>query len=335
MPATVKYKLTLSRDEAVAGTKKVITVYGIPLEVTVPAGVRSGSLMKLSRALRITESYYADVVIRIKVKGRYHPGVIAGVIVAVAVACFFIRAGLPPAGDASGHVFTNGAIECGADGEPIELINNPAATDPTYEELIAFIKEDPTDKHLYSQNYVCSDFAESVHNNAEAAGIRAAWVAIELMGRDEGHACNAFETTDRGLVYIDCTGEEPGGHTRGSLDQALTPSWDAVAYLEIGREYGLINVDYATSLSYSFYEEYRQRWQEFQARLDVYNSEVERHNQEVSGQVYIRGSAEEQRILAWEAELEEERQELEKLAEELGESCYEEVGIVADVYVNW
>ena len=23
---------------------------------------------------------------------------------------------------------------------------------------------------------------------------------------DAGHACNAFETTDRGLVYIDCTG---------------------------------------------------------------------------------------------------------------------------------
>jgi hypothetical protein len=22
----------------------------------------------------------------------------------------------------------------------------------------------------------------------------------------EGHACNAFQTTDRGLIYIDCTG---------------------------------------------------------------------------------------------------------------------------------
>jgi len=78
-----------------------------------------------------------------------------------------------------------------------------------------------------------------------------------------------------------------------------------------------------------------QKWQEFETRLESYNSEVERHNQEISGEVYITGSAAEKRISAWEAELEKEGQELEKLAEELGESRYEQVGIVKDIHINW
>jgi hypothetical protein len=53
---------------------------------------------------------------------------------------------------------------------------------------------------------VCADFAETLHNNAEKAGWRAAYVGIDLAGSERGHALNAFQTTDQGLVYIDCTG---------------------------------------------------------------------------------------------------------------------------------
>ena len=54
-------------------------------------------------------------------------------------------------------------------------------------------------------SFVCADFAEMLHNNAEAAGIRAAYVCIMLLNETEGHTLNAFETTDKGLVFIDCT----------------------------------------------------------------------------------------------------------------------------------
>jgi hypothetical protein len=67
-----------------------------------------------------------------------------------------------------------------------------------------------------SNPHVCADFAERLHNNAELAGIRCAYVSITLVeypdpynygiSSSTGHACNAFQTTDRGLVYIDCTG---------------------------------------------------------------------------------------------------------------------------------
>jgi hypothetical protein len=86
------------------------------------------------------------------------------------------------------------------------LINNPDAVNPTYQEVLNFIWMDTTDSYRYILNYyMCGNFAETVHNNAEAAGIRTATVFIRFE-HGVGHAINAFLTTDRGLVYIDSTG---------------------------------------------------------------------------------------------------------------------------------
>jgi hypothetical protein len=201
------------------------------------------------------------------------------------------------------YIYENGAVYVGGDGEPIELINNLNVTNPTFAELIAFVKEDPTDEHYYATDvdvyvgaaevpYVCSDFAEDVHNNAEAAGIRTAWVSIDFEGDDEGHALNAFETTDRGLVYIDCTGQgllslllsyDVVKTEQGiSLVETNPTNWDKVAYVEIGKEYGVIDIAKASSLSYSFYEECEQKWQEYTTLVSDYNDEVTQFNQEVS-----------------------------------------------------
>lgn len=201
------------------------------------------------------------------------------------------------------YIYENGAVHVGGDGEPIELINNLNATNPTFAELIAFVKEDPTDEHYYATDvdvyvgaaevpYVCSDFAEDVHNNAEAAGIRTAWVSIDFEGDDEGHALNAFETTDRGLVYIDCTGQgllslllsyDVVKTEQGiSLVETNPTNWDKVAYVEIGKEYGVIDIAKASSLSYNFYEEYEQKWQEYTTLVSDYNDEVTQFNKEVS-----------------------------------------------------
>jgi flagellar biosynthesis GTPase FlhF len=88
----------------------------------------------------------------------------------------------------------------------LALTNNSTAKDPTWKELLDFLFEDRTDKKLYVDGvYMCGSFAEEVHNNAEAHGIRAAFVAIHFYN-EQPHAINAFKTTDRGLVYIDDTG---------------------------------------------------------------------------------------------------------------------------------
>lgn len=94
----------------------------------------------------------------------------------------------------------------GADGSRIILYNNVSATDPSYEKLKTFLNTDLTDSIPYAVNsFVCSDYAEAVHNNAEKSGIRAAYVSVYFYERNKGHACNAFNTTDRGLVFVDCT----------------------------------------------------------------------------------------------------------------------------------
>ena len=246
------------------------------------------------------------------------------------------------------YIYENGNVLVGGDGEPIELINNPNATNPTYAELIAFIQQDTTDTNDYLENpiigYVCADFAEDVHNNAEAAGIRVALVSINFEGSDKGHACNAFDTTNMGLIYIDCTGQSFSDKLNLRLVETEEgfsfvsegpTSWDAIAYVEIDKEYGLIPITKSKALTYSFYEEYKQKWQEYRDLLNDFNNEVAQFNQEVRGKTYYEGSPELARIEAWKAELEKQNKLIDKLSEELGNVWFEPKGIVEDISTYW
>jgi len=90
----------------------------------------------------------------------------------------------------------------------LTLTNNSTAENPTWNQLLDFLRSDKTDKNLYIEDvYMCGSFAEDLHNNAEAKGIRAAFVAVHF---DIGvpHAINAFKTADQDLVYIDATGSD-------------------------------------------------------------------------------------------------------------------------------
>jgi len=145
-------------------------------------------------------------------------------------------------------------------GDFIVLINNKNAVNPTYSQLLNFLQVDNTDQFHYQrtfsviemyygspeshidltriQNIIdgneqpslpqkCGDFAERLHNNAEKAGIRCAYVSINLAGYSGGHALNAFQTTDRGLVYIDDTGITSPGPS----------NCDKTVSLQVGQQY--------------------------------------------------------------------------------------------------
>lgn len=78
---------------------------------------------------------------------------------------------------------------------------------PTHKELLEFLAGDKTDSNLFiSGEYVCFDFAAALNNNAEASGIRAAYVRIR--SKEWGHAVVAFETVDSGLVFIEPQSDE-------------------------------------------------------------------------------------------------------------------------------
>jgi len=72
----------------------------------------------------------------------------------------------------------------------------------THRELREFLAEDKTDANRYVPGeYICFDFAAELNNRAETKGIRAAYVRIRF--QEWGHAIVAFETVDRGLVFIE------------------------------------------------------------------------------------------------------------------------------------
>ena len=247
------------------------------------------------------------------------------------------------------YTYENGKVLIGGDGEPIILIDNPDATDPTYAELVAFIKQDTTDANHYRETppliaYVCADFAEDVHNNAEAAGIRAASVSVDFEGGGDGHALNAFDTVDLGLIYIDCTGQSFEEKLNFHLEETddgyevvydNPESWDAVAYLEVSEEYGLVPLDSANVLHYGFYEEYRENWQIYKQILADFNDSADRFNQEIKGKTFYEGTPELERMEAWRADLEEMAKLLEELGQELGSIWFEPKGIVKDIWIHW
>jgi len=112
----------------------------------------------------------------------------------------------------------------------VKLMNNPAGQNPTWAQLKSFILADKTDSNPYIEpTYTCVDYARDLHNNAEAAGIRAAFVTVAFLGQSQGHAIDAFVTTDQGLIYIDCTGSAPG--------QAGASNSDSTVVVKRGTEY--------------------------------------------------------------------------------------------------
>jgi hypothetical protein len=86
------------------------------------------------------------------------------------------------------------------------LLTRVNLRNPTYKELMEFLARDKTDLKPYIKDeYICSDFSADVNINAELEGIRAAWVVVKFppSGLYWGHALVAFETIDKGLIFIE------------------------------------------------------------------------------------------------------------------------------------
>lgn len=177
-------------------------------------------------------------------------------------------------------------------GAQVVLANNHSASDPTYDQLVQFLKSDDTSSLKYSYpNWTCADFAKQLHDNAEAKGIKAAFVGVEFydgsidysiyddgsgsfsppdLAPDMGHGLNLFNTTDKGPVYVD-----PSSLYEGSTD-------DRIAYVVEGREFNEIDLDYATSTDYSFYTGYRQKYLDYIYELKEYNRLAKNYNQGIA-----------------------------------------------------
>jgi hypothetical protein len=228
-----------------------------------------------------------------------------------------------------------------ASGASIGLINYKNASDPTWKELIAFLQKDDTDNHRYIKGlFVCADFAEMLHNNAEASGIKAAWVSVDFT-IGEGHALNAFDTTDKGLVYVDCTG---GGFSPQIKDDFINcgsekdveRDYDKIAYVAVGQDYGGVGIDKATSPEYWFYEEYTEEWDEYERDIKSYNDSVESYKTALGGRTVIGDPIEYMKLNRIYDDLNLQYIELQGREDKLGVACrWGSLGVVADVEVYW
>lgn len=241
------------------------------------------------------------------------------------------------------YIYEDGAVLVDGADLPIELQNNDQAINVTFYSLIDFLRQDDTDRLAYIGRdnpdgmtpFVCSDFAERLHNNAEEAGIRAGYVSLDWVDGSIGHAINAFDTTDEGLVFIDCTGQSEYSQIVDNDRNITTGNWDKVAYVLVGRKYGVISIAYAESGDYSYFERYEMKWQEMREKLAAYNAEVRQYNQTLRENVFIEDSPEIERMRAWEKELAAKEEEINELNRQVGLARFRPLGIVDSYDIHW
>jgi hypothetical protein len=98
------------------------------------------------------------------------------------------------------------------------LASSVSSRNPTYLEAQQFITSDKTDSHPYIEgSYTCANFASDFRRNALRAGYECGYVFVYFPDF-QSHVLNCFNTTDKGLVFVE-------------------PQWDKSVNITIGESY--------------------------------------------------------------------------------------------------
>ncbi len=113
-----------------------------------------------------------------------------------------------PVVSATDLAFSNPAIQVLAPRPPTASTTSntikTSASSITWTDLVSFLQKDHTNWSPYVPGkYTCLDFSTDLVANAAQAGIKAWIVAVDFTDGGPGHAFVAFETTDRGIVYVE------------------------------------------------------------------------------------------------------------------------------------
>lgn len=102
---------------------------------------------------------------------------------------------------------------------------------PSYQEVMNFIHTDGTNNKLYNEKtYCCAHYSAEINNKANDLGMMCGLVTIYFSG-GEVHAIVAFNTSDRGILFIE-------------------PQEDKKVDLEVGEDYWAECVDMSSSRYY-------------------------------------------------------------------------------------
>ncbi len=116
-------------------------------------------------------------------------------------------------------------------GTQINITEKNTCVDPKYGSLISFLKDDQTEHGIYDDEHECADFAVPLHDNAVGRGIKSHLVLVKFENGGYDHLIVAFNTTDRGIIYVDDTGlsEDQIARNLNRMDRLVD--------LEVGMEY--------------------------------------------------------------------------------------------------
>lgn len=101
---------------------------------------------------------------------------------------------------------------------------------PAWNELKVFLELDDTNKIVYNESFDCTGFAVELFKRARDNGLRAGFVEVNYGDNVTGHILNVFQTVDKGMIFVDDTGNENG------------TGKDAIAYIEVEKPYGTIHL---------------------------------------------------------------------------------------------
>jgi hypothetical protein len=98
----------------------------------------------------------------------------------------------------------NGEYLANPNHEKMEIHNNKYAKDPTFAEVIKILKKTTIDENEYSHTYYCTEFAADLHDISENK-YKKKCIIVTADSRDGSfkHCFNAYNTKDRGIVYVD------------------------------------------------------------------------------------------------------------------------------------
>jgi len=98
----------------------------------------------------------------------------------------------------------DGEYLCNPNHVKMEIHDYKYAKDPTFEEVIKILKETTIDENDYSHTYYCTEFAAELHDISERKYHRKC-IIVTADSRDGSfnHCFNAYNTKDRGIVYVD------------------------------------------------------------------------------------------------------------------------------------
>ena len=94
----------------------------------------------------------------------------------------------------------------------------------TWAELVQFLADDHTNWHEYDlETYNCVNYAVDLAVGAEQERIKTRLVGVDFIGQETGHAFVEFETSDRGIIFVEPQGDNTYSNVK--LGNLLCDDW--------------------------------------------------------------------------------------------------------------